>query len=146
LKTVVVDASAAVCWFVREAASPAANQLIRDDVTLIAPSLILAEVANAVWKKQRRGQMEPTQAEIAIREIHRFIPEIVELAGLIPLAAKLARETDHSVYDCLYVALARQRDAPLVTLDHRLVAAFASTNDAPYVVSIYGWLQQARGA
>jgi predicted nucleic acid-binding protein len=140
LRTVVVDASVAVCWFVREAGSQAANQLIRDDISLIAPSLILAEVANTVWKKQRRGQMEPAQAEIALREIPRFVQEIVELAGLIALAAGLARETDHSVYDCLYVALARQRDAPMVTLDQKLVAAFGATNDASRVVSLEKWL------
>jgi predicted nucleic acid-binding protein len=83
VKSVVVDASVAVCWFVREAETPTANQLIRDDVSMIAPALILPEFANAVWKKWRRGQMDATQSEIAVREINRFIPEIVDMAKLI---------------------------------------------------------------
>ena len=68
MKSVVVDASVAVCWFVHEAETPSANQLIRDGVSLIAPALILPEFANAVWKKWRRGQMDATQSEIAVRE------------------------------------------------------------------------------
>jgi len=48
MKTVVVDASVAVCWFVREAGSTKANKLIRGDLGLIAPSLILPELANVV--------------------------------------------------------------------------------------------------
>ena len=141
MKTVVVDASVAVCWFVREAGSPAANQLVRNDVHMIAPSLILPELANAVWKKWRRGQMDATQTQIAVREIHRFVPEIVDMVKLIEPAVILARETDHSVYDCLYVTLARQRDLQLVTLDQKLVAAFAGARDPSRVALIGDWLQ-----
>jgi predicted nucleic acid-binding protein len=141
VKTVVVDASVAVCWFVREAGSLAANQLVRNDVHMIAPSLILPELANAVWKKWRRGQMDAAQTEIAVREINRFVPEIVDMAKLIEPALTLARETGHSVYDCLYVTLARQRDLQLVTLDQKLVAAFAGARDASRVALIDDWLQ-----
>ncbi len=141
MKSVVVDASVAVCWFVREAETPSATQLIRDGVSMIAPALILPEFANAVWKKWRRGQMDATQTEIAVREINRFIPEIVDMAKLIRPAAALAHETDHPVYDCIYVTLARQRDLALVTLDQKFVAAFAGTNDASRVVLLNDWLQ-----
>src|SRR5271168_2580281 len=70
---------------------PAANQLIRDGVSMIAPVF-------------------------------------VDMAKLIGPASALARETDHSVYDCIYVTLARQRDLALVTLDQKFVAAFAGTD------------------
>ena len=108
---------------------------------MIAPALILPEFANAVWKKWRRGQMDATQTEIAVREINRFIPEIVDMAKLIGPAAALAHETDHPVYYCIYVTLARQRDLALVTLDQKFVAAFAGTNDASRVVLLNDWLQ-----
>jgi len=143
MKTVVVDASVAVCWFVREARSPDANKLIRGDLGLIAPSLILPELANVVWKKWRKGEIEVEQTEIAVREVHRFIPDIVDMQKLIGPAMTLAREMDHAVYDCVYVALARQRDVPLVTLDQKLVADFAATPDAARVVSIGDWLLTA---
>ena len=63
------------------------------------------------------------------------------MAELIGPAVILARETDHSVYDCLYVALARRRDLQLVTLDQKLVAAFAGAGDASRVALIGDWLQ-----
>jgi len=143
VKTVVVDASIAVCWFVREAGSAAANQLVRNNVSMIAPSLLLPEFGNAVWKKWRRGQMDTAQVEIAVREVNRFLPEFVEMAELIGPAVKLARETDHPVYDCVYVALARRRDIPLVTLDEKLVSDFAGTGDASRVALLGDWLQSS---
>jgi predicted nucleic acid-binding protein len=108
---------------------------------MIAPSLILAELANAVWKKWRRGEMDATQTEIAVREINRFVPEIVEMAKLIEPALGLARETGHSIYDCLYFALARQRNLDLVTSDQKLVAAFAGTSGPGRVLLMGDWLQ-----
>jgi len=144
VKSVVVDASVAVCWFAREAGSPAANRLIRKDVMMIAPSLILLELGNAVWKIWRRGQIDETQTEIAIREVNRFIPEIVEMAKFISPALALARETGHSIYDCVYFALARQRNLKLVTLDRKLVTAFAGLRDADRAAPLDDWLQTPR--
>lgn len=125
MTAVVVDASVAVCWFTREAGTTSANRLLRRGVELIAPSLLLAEFANVVWKKERRGDMDSRQTEIALREIHRFIPEFVEMSKLLLPATALARKSDHSVYDCLYVALANERAIDFVTLDRKLVSAFA---------------------
>ena len=140
MKTVVVDASVAICWFVREAGSLAASRLIRNDVCMIAPSLILPELANAVWEKHQLGQLEAEQAAIACRGIHRLIAEIVDMAGLIGPATALARETDHRVSHCIYVALARRCHTKLVTLDRELVTTFAATGEASRVVLIGDWL------
>ncbi|MGO8831380.1 MAG: type II toxin-antitoxin system VapC family toxin, partial [Roseiarcus sp.] len=68
-------------------------------------------------------------------------PEIVDMVKLIEPAVILARETDHSVYDCLYVTLARQRDLQLVTLDQKLAAAFAGARDPSRVALIGDCLQ-----
>ncbi len=145
MTAVVVDASVAVCWFAREAGTPAANQLLRRGADLVAPSLLLAEFANVVWKKERRGDMDPSQTEIALREIHRFIPDIAEMSKLLAPATVLARESDHSVYDCLYVALARERAIDFVTFDGKLVAAFAGTSACGRVFELGDWLSRQRG-
>ena len=68
-------------------------------------------------------------------------PVFVDMAKLIGAASALAHETNHAVYDCIYVTLARQRDLALVTLDQKFVAAFAGTNDASRVVLLNDWLQ-----
>lgn len=43
------------------------------------------------------------------------------LRPLAPRAAALARELDHPVYDCFYLALAEAEGAALITADRRLV-------------------------
>ena len=140
MSEVVVDASIVICWFGREVETPAANQLIRSRATLLAPSLLFAELANGLWKKMRRGEMGADYARAAMNEIRRFIPEFVETGELAPQALELAGEIGHSVYDCFYLALARRRIAPLVTLDRALIASVAKTPYARDIVHLADWV------
>jgi predicted nucleic acid-binding protein len=48
----------------------------------------------------------------------------------------LARATQHSLYDCLYVALASDRGIDFVTLDRKLVATFAETPEGGRVFEL----------
>ena len=45
----VLDASVAVKWFVEEPGTAAALALLAEDESLIAPELVIAEVANVAW-------------------------------------------------------------------------------------------------
>ena len=123
----VVDASVAVCWFTHEAATERANRLIAARHDLVAPSLLLLEVANTLWKKARRGEIAEAAADEALREVRRFVPTILGDTDLAAPALEIAHEIGHSVCDCVYLALARRRNAPLVTLDARLTARLAGT-------------------
>lgn len=114
----VIDASVAIKWVVEEVGSAAAMEL-RDE-ELAAPSLWLAEVANVLWVKARRGDLTPEEA----RERQRWIASapvfLAPLGGLIPAAVEFAYRLDVTVYDALYLALAADRQEPLVTADLRL--------------------------
>ena len=57
--TVVVDASVAAKWALKEEHSAAANALRTED-GLIAPSLIAAELGSVFWKAFRRGALSRT--------------------------------------------------------------------------------------
>jgi predicted nucleic acid-binding protein len=63
---VVVDASVAVKWFVDEgtASDRAARRLLLAGHDLIAPSLLLSEVQNVMWKKLRAGQVTEEQGRL----------------------------------------------------------------------------------
>jgi predicted nucleic acid-binding protein len=140
MSEIVVDASVALCWFAREAGTQAANRLIGGKGDLIAPSLLLAEMANGLWKKTRRGEMTVELAGIAMKEIRRFIPEFVDLSELAAAALELAHDLDHTVYDCCYLALALRRGATLVTLDRTLVYGAARSGRAHSVVYLTDWI------
>lgn len=134
-----MDASVALCWFVREEQTTIANNLIAAAVDLIAPSLMLVELANAFWKKAQRGEMAGDLAAAGMREVWRFVPQIVDIADLAEPAMVLARELNHSVYDCVYLALARRRAAPLVTLDQEFTTRLAKTRYRSDVVHLVDW-------
>ena len=57
ISRVVVDASVAIKWFVPEVHAETARCLLREGMTLLAPDLIWAEVANALWRKWREKEL-----------------------------------------------------------------------------------------
>ena len=139
MSEIVVDASVALCWFAAESETLAAKRLIRSAVNLTAPSLLLVELASGLWKKTRRGELDGELAREAMREVWQFVPQFVDMAELAGPALALARELDHSVYDCVYLALARRRGAPFATLDRRFVDRIATTRFAGDVVHLADW-------
>ena len=54
-------------------------------------------------------------------------------------ATRIAIELDHPAYDCVYLALARRRGAPLVTSDQKLVTRLARTRYRNDVLQLVDW-------
>ena len=122
---VTVDASVVVKWFVAEDHRKEARVLLAPGIERYAPDLLLAESANAIWKKARRGE---------IGTAHPFVEAIITLPRVVHLqsselllrdAASIALRTGHPVYDSLYIACARLTNSVLVTAD-RTLARIAS--------------------
>ena len=57
-----VDASVVIKWFVTEPLCEEARQLLGDRLDLHAPDILLAEFANIIWKKVRRGEISRTHS------------------------------------------------------------------------------------
>ena len=74
-----------------------------------------------------------------MREIRRFVPQIFDDADLARAALGLARELDHPVYDCVYLALARRRGAPFITLDRVFTTRLAGTRYKSDAVLLADW-------
>ena len=60
----VVDASVAVKWLIAEDGSDAAALLLMDGDDLHAPRLMASEVANALWRKIRKDEIERGQVGV----------------------------------------------------------------------------------
>lgn len=119
----VVDASVVVKWMVDEEHSEAAASLLNGGATLVAPALVFAEAANALWAMRRRGDIGAGDLADAVA-ILQTVPIAIPLSmvQLTAAAARLATDLDHPVYDCFYLALALQTQYPLVTADARFRA------------------------
>jgi predicted nucleic acid-binding protein len=116
----VVDASVAVKWLVREALSEEAALLLDAGPRLVAPELVFAEAANALWAMCRRGDItrgDFAEAVDTLRTAPLAVP--ASMRQLAAAAARLATDLDHPTYDCFYLALALHEELPVITADRR---------------------------
>lgn len=116
----VVDASVAVKWLVTKTFSEHAVRLLGGELTLIAPELLFAEAANALWAMCRRGiitKADYVEAIGVLKAAPVSVPS--SMRQLAASAARLALDLDYPVYDCFYLALAVQEQLPVVTADRR---------------------------
>ncbi len=122
-----VDASIVAKWYLTEARSEEARQLLAPRIRRHAPDLLLAEYANVIWKKVHRHEIADPQPYFD--ELAR-LPDAVTLhrnADLLEHAARIAVEMDHPVYDCLYLACADATTSVLITADHQFAKKAAGT-------------------
>jgi predicted nucleic acid-binding protein len=118
VNTLVIDASIAVKWVVQEDGTENALAL-RQRHKLIAPELLVAECANILWKKVQRHELSDAEALFAARLLQASDIELLPTRSLLERATRIAIELDHPAYDCLYIALAMERDCRFVTADGR---------------------------
>ncbi len=115
--TLVIDASVAVKFLVREHDTEQARKLITSPELLIAPDWLLIEAASTFWKKVKRSELLAVHAERHIEDLPLFFGKLFPSADLAKESLRLALRLKHSVYDCLYLALAIQENTRLVTAD-----------------------------
>jgi predicted nucleic acid-binding protein len=89
---------------------------------LIAPSLIVAEIGNAVWKRAIWREVSVTDAVRALQTAIGLFTQLIAPSDLAARSTEIAIELHHPIYDCFYVALAERERCPLITADKRLIA------------------------
>ena len=132
----VVDASVAVKLLVDEPDSDAARKLVASGRELHAPRLMASEVANALWRKARLGQVERADAGAALAWLPDMPVRWNDDETVSADAVRLALALDHPVYDCVYLALAHRIGATVVTADRRFVTAVSPTEHGETVMTL----------
>lgn len=123
MTTIVIDASVAVNWLIRETGDESATSLLKlygdKRVSLVAPRQIVDEVASALGKIHRRGIITAVEAELAFWAFENRRPLLVEDPSLVPAAFRLCLQHQISFWDSLYLAVAIEKRADLITADQR---------------------------
>ncbi len=136
---IVIDASTALRWFIPANLSQAEIWQPAPEDLLVAPDLFALEVRSAALKYLRAKELGITAVNDMLDILDRIIPDLTPMARQMPRIWALAYELDHSPYDCTYLALAEQLDAPLITADKRFIAKLRGSTLAARVWHISDW-------
>ena len=132
--TFVLDCSVAAKWVLPESGRGAALELFEryesGEILLIAPDILVAEFASLVAKRNRRRQISAVQAHQAFELMTRCVPRLVDTRPLLFRALDLSMRHQLSLWDCIYLALALDRDCPALTADLRLFRAGSGRHPA----------------
>lgn len=119
---IVLDASAAANIVLRTDLAPALIEKLKQSPLVIAPTLFHGEIANTLWKYVRIGDLDKETALTRYTEAIGLIDIFEADAQLAAEALSAAIRYKHSVYDMLYVILARRHSCMVLTVDKKLAA------------------------
>ena len=121
-KEIVVDASVVIKWFSDEEGGDRALKLRNDHVdgttTLIAPDLLVYEIANALRFKPGLDSQGVAEAVDDLFDLQ--IDLLVPTAGVVRTAADLSKQFGITIYDSSYLSLAKLLGIEVVTADKKL--------------------------
>ena len=92
---------------------------------------VVKEVANAIWKRYRQGQASREESEImlsALKEIHERAVKIEGELTYMDEAIRIAFNREITIYDSLYIAMAKEKEVKLLTSDRTQSSAATSEN------------------
>lgn len=134
MRTLILDTSVAIAWYLPETFAAAARrfqaQLLDGRMRFVVPSLHYWEMANVLRTYVRRHELDPNLAA-DIYALHLEAPIETEEPERSEVLAT-ALEFDATAYDAVYIALARRLDAPLLT---------AERMTTPWVVRLGGLVE-----
>lgn len=138
MTTAVLDASVVAKWFIGGAPLREQALSVRRTYRVLAPALILVELANTLWRYLRLDALNLDDVVDAVQVVERGATLTADTA-LVESAQRLSAERDHLVYDCLYAVLAMRERRPLITADLRLIRKLSDVQGLTLVaLSTYG--------
>lgn len=120
---IVVDTNIVAYAWLKTTRNRDAMLLLEHEPEWHAPLLWRSEFRNVVLGEVRRKRLDASVAGNVIRSAERRFSDCEHLPGS-DLVFRLAMGSGCTAYDCEFVAVAEQLDAPLVTEDQALLKAF----------------------
>ena len=129
----VLDASVAITWLLDDEENSLAETARRRIVEggAFVPQVWHLEVRNALLVAERRRRISAEGATARLRSL-KELPIYTDAEPDLESAVELARGHHLTIYDAVYLELARRRNEALATLDTALVRA-AMAEDLPLV-------------
>ena len=124
MRSVVLDASAALAWLLPSQATESASAFLGqgDAMFFEAPAIFEWEVYNVLVGMVRRGLLADEEYQKALADYHRLDVRLHASARMEDLAS-LSRTLRLSLFDTAYFALALDQDWALASRDEALLTA-----------------------
>ncbi|MCX5845423.1 MAG: type II toxin-antitoxin system VapC family toxin [Deltaproteobacteria bacterium] len=133
----VIDASVVIKVYIPEILSDKSEEVMSrvadGELMLWAPDLLYPETGNILWRKQRLHELTPAEVEEIVDAITYLPIRIEQSRPVMPLAVSIAMHSGITVYDAMYVAVARIYETRMITADRKLVDALEKTEFKQYV-------------
>ncbi len=133
----VIDASVLIKDYIPDILSDKSEEVMtlvtEGELLLSAPDLLYPETGNILWKKLRFHELTPAVVEEIIDAVASLPIKIMPSLPVMPLAVAIAMHSGITVYDAMYVAVARIYETRMITADKKLVDALEKTVFKPYV-------------
>ncbi len=123
METIVIDTSVLIKWFIkeikRESALEIRDSYLKGEINLIAPDLILYEFLNALKyiKQHNEEEMKTIFEAIMNYDIDLYLMD----KELAEESIKIAKNSELTIYDSAYLALAKLKEGKLITADEILI-------------------------
>lgn len=132
---IVVDTSVALKWVLPETGTEPARRALQ--LALIAPDLWRVEAANGLRKAVRERLATEAEARDWLSILDDAPVRDVPTTTVMRQGLDLAMALGHPIYDCLFLALAIDRDCLLLTADDNFQRVVADRSDlAPRIVML----------
>ena len=126
---IVIDASALTKFVLKEEGWEEVIPYLKAGT--VSVDLVVKEVANAVWKRFRQEAVSLEEAKTilqALKEIVEKAVKIEEEHNYIDEAIKIAFSRNITIYDSLYIAMAKMKGLDLLTIDETQANVAAAEN------------------
>jgi len=128
---IVIDASALAKFILKEDGWKEVAEYLKTGT--LSVDQIVKEGTNVVWKKFRQGTVSLEEAKTMLKALKEILERAIKVEGELTYmdeAAKISFNRDVTVYDSLYIAMAKEKRLRLLTADETQAEAAIAENVA----------------
>ena len=124
---IVADSSVFASVIVKDEFYDVCKRVVTSKKTTV--DLAYAETANVLWKHVKIGRIPPGEVDRRVELLRKLIgtSRVFRVEELMTDAVGLAVDSNITVYDALFVALAVKLNTKLITTDRKLVEGLKGT-------------------
>jgi predicted nucleic acid-binding protein len=128
---IVIDASALTKFILKEEGWSEVAEYLKTGTFSV--DHVMKETANAVWKRSKQGAVSPEEAKTMLKALKNITERAVKVEGELVYmddAVSITFSQNVTIYDSLYIAMAKAKGLKLLTADESQANAATAENVA----------------